>query len=84
LNGAPVFGTFVAMSSPFDDSTLDACRALAPAEGEGAVTRFPETLVARYRGPSSEAAHDYFSALWSIVRPHVAGRSAVIPRIWRT
>jgi len=84
LNGAPVFGTFVAMSSPFDDSTLEASRALTPAEGDGTVTRFPESLVARYRGRSSEAGHEYFSALWSIVRPYVAGRSAVTPRIWRT
>jgi len=84
LNGAPVFGTFVAVFSSFDDSTLNACRALAPVEGDGAVTRFPELLVARYRGNSSEAAHDYFSALWAIVRPRVAGREAVAPRIWRT
>jgi urease accessory protein len=48
------------------------------------VTRLPEALVARYRGASSEAAHEYFSALWGIVRPHVAGRKAVVPRIWKT
>jgi urease accessory protein len=84
LNGAPVFGTFVAVSSSFDDSTLNACRTLGPREGDGAVTRFPELLVARYRGNSSEAAHDYFSVLWTIVRPRVAGREAVVPRIWKT
>ena len=84
LNGAPVFGTFVAMSSAFGDSILKACRALAPSEGDGAVTRLPGTLVARYRGASSEAAHAYFSAVWSVVRPRVAGRDAVEPRIWQT
>jgi urease accessory protein len=84
LNGAPVFGTFVAMSSAFDDSTLDACRALAPMEGDGAVTRLPGSLVARYRGASSEAANAYFSELWSVVRPCVTGRHAVVPRIWAT
>ena len=84
LNGAPVFGTFVAMFPAFDDATLNACRALAPVEGDGTVTRFPESLVGRYRGASSEAAHDYFSSLWSILRPRVAGRNAVIPRIWKT
>ncbi len=84
LNGAPVFGTFVAMSSSFDDSTLNACRELVPVEGDGAVTRFPESLVARYRGNSSEAAHDYFSALWAIARPRVTDREAVVPRIWKT
>ena len=84
LNAAPVFGTFVAMFSAFDDATLSICRAHAPAEGDGTVTRLPEALVARYRGASSEAAHEYFSALWAIVRPHVAGRKAVLPRIWKT
>lgn len=84
LNGAPVFGTFVAVSATFDDSTLHACRALVPAQGDGAVTRLPGAFVARYRGPSSEPAHAYFTALWRVVRPHVAGRAAVIPRIWRT
>src|SRR5450432_3115377 len=84
LNGAPVFGTFVAMCATFDDSTLNACRGLAPVEGDGAVTRLPGSLVARYRGTSSESAHAYFSALWSIVRPVVTSRAAVIPRIWRT
>jgi urease accessory protein len=84
LNAAPVFGTFVAMFSALDDPTLGACRALAPAEGDGTVTRLPESLVARYRGASSEAAHAYFAALWSIVRPRVVGREAVVPRIWRT
>ena len=84
LNGAPVFGTFVAVSATFDDSTLHACRALAPVQGDGAVTRLPGAFVARYRGPSSESAHGWFTALWRVVRPHVAGRAAVIPRIWHT
>jgi urease accessory protein len=84
LNGAPVFGTFVAMTANFDDSLLAACRELAPARGEGAVTRLPGALVARYRGDASEAAHDYFATLWTTLRPHVAGRAAVRPRIWGT
>lgn len=84
LNGAPVFGTFVAMTESVDDSALAACRGLEPAQGEGAVTRLPNALVARYRGDASEAAHDYFSALWTTLRPHVAGRAAVRPRIWGT
>jgi urease accessory protein len=84
LNGAPVFGTFVAMTAYFDDSLLAACRGLVPARGEGAVTRLPGALVARYRGDASEAAHDYFSALWTMLRPHVAGRVAIRPRIWGT
>ena len=84
LNGAPVFGTFVAMSGTFDDALLAACRRIAPAAGDGTVTRLPGALVARYRGDASEAAHVYFAALWALVRPHLTGRAAVPPRIWRT
>ena len=84
LNGAPVFGTFVVMAATIDDQLLAACRGVAPARGDGAVTRLPGALVARYRGDASEAAHEYFSALWTTLRPHAAGRPAVRPRIWRT
>jgi urease accessory protein len=41
-------------------------------------------LVARYLGASSEAARGYFAQLWAIVRPVLAGRDAVPPRIWQT
>ena len=80
LNGAPVFGTFVAMAANFDDELLAACRAHAPARGEGAVTRLPHALVARYRGDSSEAAHAYFRA-WTVVRQrYVRGRPRDLAR----
>ena len=88
LNGYAVFGTFVTMSyavdTVFDRAALDACRALMPAQGDGTVTRLPSILVARYRGDSSEAAHAYFVAVWSLIRPLVTGRAATPPRIWRT
>ena len=88
LNACAVFGTFVTMSSAVDTvvdrAALDACRALKPTQGDGTVTRLPSILVARYRGDSSEAAHAYFVALWSLIRPLVTGRAAVPPRIWRT
>jgi urease accessory protein len=84
LYGAPVFGTFVAMSATFDDALLAACRRIAPVAGDGTVTRLPGALVARYRGDASEAAHGYFAALWALLRPPLTGRAAVLPRIWRT
>lgn len=84
LNGAPVFGTFVAMSPQIETAMLARCRELAPTQGEGSVTRLPDAMIARYRGASSESAHAYFAALWSAVRPQVARRAAVPPRIWRT
>jgi urease accessory protein len=84
LYEAPVFGTFVVMGAGIDDNVLAACRAVATVRGEGAVTRLPDALVARYRGDASEAGHAYFGHLWSLVRPAVVGREAVPPRIWRT
>lgn len=84
LGGRSVVGTMVAADRAFGDELVAACRAVAPREGEGAVTRLPGLLVARYRGDESEAAREYFAVLWHHVRPAVAGREAVTPRIWRT
>ena len=84
LAGHTVFGTLVATGGAIGDEWLAACRDERPAEGEGAVTRLPGLFVARYRGDASEAARDYFAALWHILRPAIAGREAVVPRIWRT
>jgi urease accessory protein len=84
LRGQPVTGTLLAVAPEIDDALLGACRQQAPLRGEGAVTRLPQLLVARYLGDSSEAARRYFTALWSILRPALAGREAQEPRIWRT
>ena len=83
LGGCSVFGTLLAAGA-IDDACLAACRGQAPRQGEGAVTRLPELLVARYRGDSSEAARNYFTALWTRLREPVLGREAVPPRIWST
>jgi urease accessory protein len=48
------------------------------------VTRLPLLLVARYRGGCAQAARTYFASLWRILRPALAGRDAVAPRIWNT
>lgn len=84
LNGAPVFGTFMAMAMTIDDSLLAQVRGMAPASGEGVVTRFPGALVARYRGHASAAAQAWFIALWTLVRPALTSRPAIPPRIWNT
>jgi len=84
LNGAPVFGTFIAMAANVPDDLIAACRVPAPARGDGGVTRLPHAIIGRYVGNSTEAAHAYFTALWTIVRPALTGRAAVVPRIWST
>ncbi len=84
LNGAPVFGTFAAMAANIPDDLIAACRTPAPARGNGSVTRLAHAIIGRYLGDSTEAAHAYFTALWTIVRPALTGRTAVPPRIWST
>jgi urease accessory protein len=83
LNGATVFGTFIAATPQVSDTLLAACRKVV-ADGEGAVTRLPGVLLARYRGASVEPAHAYFERLWRLARPELVGRDAVPPRIWNT
>jgi urease accessory protein len=84
LAGQPVFGTLIAAAPEIDNTWLAACREESPRRGEGAVTRLPGLLIARYRGDSGEAARDYFTALWTRLRLPMLGRAAVAPRIWAT
>ena len=84
LAGNTVFGTLFASFLSFDRDVLASMRKEKPPEGEGSVTLLPGIVLARYLGDSSEAARRYFSALWRILRPVLAGREAYEPRIWRT
>ncbi len=90
LNGAVVFGTFIAALSAVPDAMLAACRDIAASEnaddsaGEAGVTRMRGCLVGRYRGASSQCARAYFARLWCAVRPLAFGLEAVAPRIWNT
>jgi len=84
LGGRTVFGTLAVAGCDVGDDVLAACRAVDATHGEGAVTRMPRMLLARYRGDESECARRYFADLWRILRPAAVGRTAVEPRIWRT
>lgn len=84
LQGNPVFGTFLAAAPIVTHAMLESCRQVLPMAGEGAVTRLPGVLIARYRGASAAAARHYFVELWRKLRPALALRAAVPPRIWAT
>ncbi|NMG66774.1 urease accessory protein [Azoarcus indigens] len=84
LGGHPVVGTLLAASPRVDGELLAACRGIAPAVGEGAVTLLPGLLVARYLGPGCEPGRIWFNRLWAVLRPALAGRPLAIPRIWNT
>ncbi len=85
LDGCTVSATLIAAGREIRPELLERCRAVAPAAQEHTgITVLPRVLLARYLGASSEAAMHYFIALWSVLRPALAGRSAVPPRIWLT
>ncbi len=85
--GASVCATLLATLSPGGSaaSLLEACRRCRPVDGaEHGVTALPGLLVARYLGHGSEAARHWFIALWTVLRPLLLGRPAIMPRIWAT
>lgn len=84
--GRSVSATLLAAGAGLDPALLAACRQVNPAEGGAlhGVTLLPDVLVARYLGHSAEAARSWMVALWSLLRPTLAGREAEEPRIWRT
>jgi urease accessory protein len=87
LAGHPVTATFLAAGSKVSVEILDACR-LVEISGGGTdrcgITLFPELLVARYLGDSTERAKHYFTMLWRLLRPCIGGVAACPPRIWNT
>ena len=84
LHGNPVFGTFLAAAPIVTHAMLESCRQVSVMAGEGAVTRLPGVVIARYRGASAAAARHYFVELWQKLRPALALPAAVLPRIWAT
>ncbi len=86
LAGFSVSGTLLALGPGLDTALLANCRAVAVKEGgaQTGITVLPDLLVARYLGHASEAAREWFSALWRTVRPTLLGRTAQMPRIWST
>ena len=84
MAGQSVAGTFIAASPGIENHLVKLCRDVRPLAGSGAVTAMPGLFVGRYLGASSEAAKNYFAQLWCVLRPALAGRPAVEPRIWRT
>ncbi|CAB1275055.1 urease accessory protein UreD [Candidatus Nitrosacidococcus tergens] len=83
LSGYPIAGTLLA-NGAVSAKLLEACRNL-PIEGYGGITQFPTGfIVARFLGQESEAARNWFIALWEILRPVLIGRSVCFPRIWNT
>jgi len=86
LNACPVVGTLAWVGDRPDPDLIAACRQawhdLAPQTGEAGVTQLQQGILCRYRGHSTSTACRWFTAVWSLLRPHYAGRSLTIPRVW--
>lgn len=84
LAGQPVTGTLLVVGPEVDEAMRDACRAIAPIAGEGAVTLCAGVLVARYLGPGCEPGREWLERLWAGLRPVLTGLPMRAPRIWAT
>jgi urease accessory protein len=82
--GQNVWGTCVFSLVP-DDALREAARELAARQpGRASVTVVRGLTVGRYLGQEASAAIRWFSALWALLRPALAGRPACLPRVWAT
>lgn len=83
--GCPVSATMLVAAGPVDAGLLAACRAIGTeADARCGITVLPDLLVARWLGHSGEAARDWLTQLWQLLRPALLGREAQRPRIWNT
>jgi len=86
LHGQSVIGTLAIVGQFMDPDLIEAARSLwQPASpiGETGITRLQSGLLCRYRGQSTSEAHQWFIAVWNLVRPHYLARPACIPRVWQ-
>jgi len=85
LAGCHVMGTLIAAGAVCPNQIIERCREISPVDNaRHALTRLPGALIGRYLGSSPQSARAYFLALWQQLRPWLAGRDAVPPRIWNT
>jgi urease accessory protein len=87
LNSHTVAATLIAAGRDVPQTLLDAARnAIAdhPGQQRIALTRMPKLIAARYLGDSSEEAKQLFTLVWQVLRPALAGRDFVAPRLWAT
>ena len=85
MDGQPVFGSLVwAAPAPLDAAPLlEQVRAARTGlEGTMACGALEQGLVARYRGPSSQAARFWFCRIWALIRAQRGLAPPELPRVW--
>jgi urease accessory protein len=81
LGGATVCATLIGVGAPLPAALLAQIRALDPSL---AASQVKTVFVARLLGDDSESARRIMTAAWQLLRPHLLGCAAPIPRIWQT
>jgi urease accessory protein len=84
LQGFQVSATFLATGC--SKAMLPPLHSLESSEEKSlyGVTLLDDLLVARYLGYSTFAAQELFVQIWKLLRPHLIGKEACLPRIWAT
>lgn len=84
LGNANVTGTMMATGA--NRQTLQCVRDAVTDQDGGVFTAslIDELLVCRYLGVHAQAAHNAFVQAWTVLRPLTLGRTACLPRIWKT
>ncbi len=81
LDGASVCATLIGVGKPLPAALLDAIRALDP---KLALSQVKSVFAARYLCDDSEQARRVITGVWQLLRPHLLGCAAPLPRIWTT
>jgi urease accessory protein len=88
MAGHSVCATLLGAGKPLPSGALNTIRETCSAEMDESAsfgaTQMKSVVVVRYLGNSSEAAKKVMTAAWRTLRPLLAGRAAVVPRIWNT
>ena len=84
LADQPVFGSLVwAAPEPVPEALIVKARLAAVGlDGAMACGRLERGLVARYRGPSTQAARFWFCRLWALIRAQRGLPPPQLPRVW--
>ncbi len=84
MDGQPVFGSLVwASPGAVAAELLELCRAdSAGLPGSLACGALERGLIARYRGPSSQAARFWFTRIWARIRQQRGLAAVELPRVW--
>jgi len=88
LRGLPVVANLYAVpvQGPIEPALVERVREAIgePSHGLCSVSSLQDALVVRALGPNVEGVRDSLIRAWRVLRPAIAARDAVTPRIWAT